>query len=293
MNILIAIDSNYIEAAKVMLLSLAEHEAEHLDVFLLHCRLKCNEIKDMTEFIKLNCHGTLYEIYVNNDIFNGMPLGHQFTTEIYFRLLAPSLLPKHISRILWLDADTIVIKPINDFYYQNMNGKALAVVPDTGSSAETLCAYRHNLGLCGEGTYFNSGVILFDLDNIRSQGKIDLIKLMYEYADRLKMPDQDVLNIAYDANSLVSDSQYNYQIRYNAETSLDEIKQGAAIIHYIGKVKPWNPRYKNDVKWFWWKYYNQFGKKIKYYVFKYFKNPIMIIVEKIYKLIIKRKLIAR
>lgn len=284
MNILISVDSNYLNPAKVMLKSLSLHNQEEIIIYLLYNNISRPEMIDFAQFLSYNCHAVLYPIYVEKKRFEDLPLGHQFTVEIYFRLLAAEILPENVDRVLWLDADIIVLDSISEYYYTNIENKAIAVIPDTGSSNQVLNGYKENLGIGSEYPYYNSGVILFNLDYIRKNStKFNISEALEKYGSKLKMPDQDILNLIFRNDSITMPEKYNFQIRYNSDITYDDYKGKATIIHYIGKVKPWNLRYRNSCKWEYWK----IAKKIKIakYLAYVIGNPIMMLVENVYVII--------
>ena len=108
MNILISINSKYIVPAKVMLKSLNEVNPSEKKVYLLYNDVAEIELKEFSDYLLKECNCVLFPIFVDSSQFSGLPLGHQFTVEIYFRLLADKLLPRDIDKILWLDADIVI-----------------------------------------------------------------------------------------------------------------------------------------------------------------------------------------
>lgn len=110
MNILIAVDSNYIVPAKVMLKRLSIHLSEKLDIYLLYSSLREKHNEDLSRFCMKECGAELHPMYVERKTFNEMPLTGWFSVEVYFRLIAPFILPENIKRILWIDADIIIKK---------------------------------------------------------------------------------------------------------------------------------------------------------------------------------------
>ena len=60
-----------------------------------------------------------------------VPLSKQYgKPELYYRLLAPYLLPEEMERILYLDADIIINGSLREFYQQSIDGAYAAFVMD-------------------------------------------------------------------------------------------------------------------------------------------------------------------
>lgn len=269
MNILIAIDLNYVIPAKVMLKSLHIHSSEDLDIYLLYQSLPQNIIEDLHDFVIKECGGAkLHPIYVDKEDFAEMPLTGWFSVEIYFRVIAPFVLPDSIKRILWIDADIIVQKDISALYNKDLNNAAIGVVRDMGSN-NLISECIDRLSMQDDSVYFNSGMILFDLTAIRTHWtrEIFINQMKGMCSKNLIYPDQDMLNLIFEKNKLILPDKWNYQLRSWSKIKTTELEK-AAIIHFVGKIKPWNFEYENKVGAIWWKYYSLLNWQNGYYLLK-------------------------
>ncbi|HLT62166.1 MAG TPA: glycosyltransferase family 8 protein, partial [Microlunatus sp.] len=99
--------------------------------------------------------------------FNGISV----TT--YTRLLLADLLPADWSRVIYLDADTIVCSDLRRLWEQPLKGRVIGAVQDDGvryvSSPKGVREWRE-LGLSPTLPFFNAGVLLIDLDQWRERG---------------------------------------------------------------------------------------------------------------------------
>lgn len=267
MNILIAVNSDYIRPVKVMLKSLALHTNETLNIYLLYSKLNEKDIAKLSKFCLMECGAYFHSIYVELDIFSEMPLTEWFSIEVYFRLIAPFILPNSIKRILWIDADVIIKKDISNFYYLNMGTAEIAVIRDMGPSKLVLdCCER--LGLNKQTKYFNSGIILFNVIGIRKKWVKETFLSQIRTLARNKIilyPDQDILNIIFEKNKIIVSDIWNFQIRCWDKVQPIDI-ENAAVIHFVGGIKPWNSEYTNKFGRIWWKYYFKCGWKNGYYL---------------------------
>jgi lipopolysaccharide biosynthesis glycosyltransferase len=134
-------------------------------------------------------------------------------------------------KILYLDCDTLVVADISDLLNIDLGNFHLAAAVDCGEV--NLIGMR--IGIPNPDKYFNSGVMLLNLKQIRLE-KIDdrwleIMRNKKQY--HLKSLDQDALNITSSENYLLLDQSYN-------EFSLVETKiSKQRIIHYAGTGKPW------------------------------------------------------
>ena len=98
--------------------------------------------------------------------------------------------------------------------------------------------------------YFNSGVLVMDLAAQRKElNPEEIFAWTREHASELILPDQDILNALYGTRILpLDDTIYNYDARqYDAyrllsggEKDLDWVLEHTAVLHFCGRLKPWN-----------------------------------------------------
>ena len=181
-----------------MLFSLYKHTKETINVYFLNNCIDDLEINNFREFLKKKCKASLVVIN-SSSFFTNYPLGNShFSIEMYNRLVCQFLLPDNLDRILWLDADIIVIKDLDSFYYQDFEGKYYIVCRDRNYKSDSIKEIKKNLGISNQHDYFNSGVLLINLKLLREKddfntllGKCNVVK------DNLVFPDQDLLNYCY------------------------------------------------------------------------------------------------
>jgi hypothetical protein len=88
----------------------------------------------------------------------------------YCRILLPHLLDA--PRLIYLDCDVLVFRDLSQLFDVELSpGKVLAVVPDseTLSLADDSPSIADSINLPREGAYFNCGVMLMNLDELRKQ----------------------------------------------------------------------------------------------------------------------------
>ena len=181
----------------------------------------------------------------------GLGLSFQYPREMYYRLLAPHLLPGEVRRILYLDPDTLVINPIRPLWETDLRGNLFAAAAHTGKTE--LANSVNQLRLGTEGDYYNSGVLLMDLEAGRREiGPQALFDYVARHGRELILPDQDVLNALYSQRILpLEDALWNYDarnyssylLRSGGVYDLPWVMAHTAILHFCGKEKPWKPKY--------------------------------------------------
>ncbi len=164
MNIVFCTDSGYFMPTSVCIASIIENNNGPVDFYVLYPSLKETEISFLKNLISK--HGSQYSvkfIKIDEKTFNDLPI-YGRSKAAYYRLLIPSVLPKDLDRCLYLDGDTVVYKSLEKFYNTSFENNAFVVNEDMG---EVMFYHkeRHSvLKIPQEYKYFNSGVLLFNLD---------------------------------------------------------------------------------------------------------------------------------
>lgn len=253
MNLLISICESFLTPAKVMLYSLARFH-EDVDIYLLYSSLSQEDIYDLELFLINKCKARLYPVCASG-FFTNVPLSSRYKKpELYYRILAPYLLPAELDRVLYLDADIIINGSLNEFYYQNFENNYAAAVRDRFENIDKVVVLKEKLGLKKEDSYFNSGVLLFNLALFRKEITLeDIMALIEEKREALRYFDQDVLNCLLKNHIKLCGQEYNTQTYPFDQSSLSDIKDAAVVIHYTGLPKPWSPEYNGTLDYLYWK----------------------------------------
>lgn len=253
MNILLAINNNYVEQTITLLSSIKEnHTRNKINIFILNKDLKQKE-KNKIKTCFNNTNIYIKFITINDNEINNFPvLEKRYPVEIYFRLFATKYLPKNIDRILYMDVDTIVINPLEDFYNMDFDGNLFIGATHVNNFFKKFNQLR--LKLPKNSDYINSGVLLMNIKQLRNVDiENDVKQYIKNNKGKLLLPDQDLLNALYGNRiKLVSYLKYNLgdktikqYNRFNKEKiDIDWIKKNTVIIHYYGRNKPWNKNYK-------------------------------------------------
>lgn len=252
-SILVTLDQNYLPQLQVMLTSLkVNNPKEIFCVYLLHRGIPAAELE------KLECcldqwNWQLVPIVVDGALFAQAPVTKQYPQEMYYRLLASSILPQSLDKVLYLDPDLLVINPLRPLWETDMGDHLFAAAAHTGKTELANNVNRLRLGM--ENKYFNSGVLLINLSACRREiHPNELFQYVQAHSRELLLPDQDVLNILYGSQTLeLDDFLWNYDarnfssyyLRSSGMASVDWVMANTAILHFCGKEKPWKPHYRH------------------------------------------------
>lgn len=252
LSILVTLNEHYLPQLEVMLTSLhASNPGENVSVWLIHRSLTPEQLARLERRCGL-LGFSLFPVTADARLFADAPLTRQYPQEMYYRLLAAQLLPEDVHRVIYLDPDILVINPLRPLWELDLAGNLFAAAAHTGKTELANSVNQVRLGT--DHDYFNSGVLLMDLDAgrrwINPEALFDFTR---RHARELLFPDQDLLNMLYGSLVLPLDDAVwnydarnfnNYYLRSGGDCDMDWVFAHTAVLHFCGKAKPWKPGYR-------------------------------------------------
>ena len=247
MDICYATNESFAPYMAVSIVSLLENNASrNVVVHILHSDLSEATTARLKMFETRYKNAKIQFHKIDDSRFEkfGLTIGH-ITRETYFRYMIAEVLP-NISRVLYLDGDTIVNGDICELFDTDLTNYYCAGVSDIYIES---VGYKKTLGL--DGLYINAGVILFNLDEMR---KTDIAEKLFKLTaeNNFKYQDQDTINVTFNGKIKELDCIYNFKRTH--QKAFPEKVPSAKIIHYVGPSKPWRKFTLNRVKILWYKY---------------------------------------
>ena len=248
-SIVCSTDDNYAPYCGIMLTSVFENNRDQeVDAYILTDRQL--QAKNQRRFERLSekYGADIKFVMVDKSFFDKFPvMVDHLSVAAYYRLCAGDLMPKDVSKVLYLDCDIIVERPIGELFDMEWDGYAVGAVQDISSGQPSIF---EGLGYDVCKGYFNSGSLFMNLDYWRAH---DIGQLCLDYLasnkDHLHFADQCVLNgVVWNCKKNLPVT-YNFQIQFRDpwffNTLTEEIKKDVLktdsphIIHYTGNLKPW------------------------------------------------------
>ena len=260
-NVAFAADDNYAVPVTVAMTSLLINKKDEINLYLLYIKGKFsikNQERLKRQINKLG--STIHFVVLNPEELLDFPiLRHGLSA--YLRIYSPFLI-KDIDKLLYLDCDIIVRKPLDSLYFSDIENSEFAAVADIVDSKEKdhLC----NIGYSYNRPYVNTGVLLLNFKKLRNN---DLKGMMFPYVSKykeyIKYSDQDVINCLWEKINILP-PKYNLMNSLTTGFSLDdspwseeEIKEALDdpyVIHYSNMFKPWYWGTRHKYKKEWYKY---------------------------------------
>jgi lipopolysaccharide biosynthesis glycosyltransferase len=261
--IVFGVDDGFVLPLGVALRSLVANSPAALvdtDVIVLHEELAPASVS------RLRCHAEalgdglrLVPWRLRDEGYRTAPNGTRANS---LRLFMDRVLPEH-GRALYLDCDLLILDDLAPLLATDMGGLPLAAVrdpfqPTYGRSGLVMPGWQE-LGIPPDREYFNSGVMLFDLETCRRERLFDrAIRFLTEHPEHVGVGDQDALNLAVDDRWLRLDRAWNTApmsavvvdgcMAYGMDdvvplqTLVDE-EPAARVMHYMTQLKPWRAGY--------------------------------------------------
>jgi lipopolysaccharide biosynthesis glycosyltransferase len=179
----------------------------------------------------------------------GLPTKGFTRTATWYRIFLPELLPD-VPRVLYLDADVLVLESVAPLWEVDMTSKLVAAVTNV---LEPQAVDRPKaLGIADSQGYFNAGVMVLNLDLMRRE---DSSRALYDYgkahADELAWRDQDALNVVLGSRRFPLHPRWNcmngirifpWSVDVLGSEAVSEALENPAIRHFEGPgpYKPWH-----------------------------------------------------
>ena len=274
-NIVLSADNNYAQHLCVTITSLLENNKNKN--YLLKINILDGGINDVNkEKINTVCsyYNTIPIYYkINQEVFKNFPeIGH-LKLPTYYRLIIPEIFPQEVNKIIYLDSDIIINGDIVELFKQDIENYVIGAVKDI-LEKEILDYWKKEK----INSYFNAGILLINLKEWRLNNITEKCFLFInENKERLRCADQDALNIVCTNKWKSINEKFNLQINKNQK----EVKNLEPIIlHYVGKLKPWDFMYNNFYSKYYWTYLKQ--TPYKDYRRSKFNHNILIFILKDY-----------
>lgn len=246
-ELLATFDKNYIPPFQVLLKSLSvTNPRESFRIWLLHSAIPEEDLRGLAAY----CGALgmeLEPIQVSRDLFEDAPVSKQYPREMYYRMLAPVLLPDTLDRVLYLDPDILALNPVRPLWELPLGEAVFAAA--SHSAISEIINDVNRIRLNSGSDYFNTGVLLMDLAGARKIVRPEeIFACVRKQAEFLVLPDQDVFNMLYGARTAqLDDTVWNYDARYasayllksEGKCDLDWVMRNTVFLHFCGKHKPW------------------------------------------------------
>lgn len=260
MDLFYAFNDTYAGLAGISIFSILKNkkESDELTFHIVNSGISDNNITKIKDTIaEFNQEVRIYDMpKFEQSVNNGINIG-RWNINVFSKLFVGSILPLDVHKIISIDCDTVVNGSLSDLWEIDMKEVVVAGVNECMSPG-----YRINLGKQESDYYFNSGLLVLNVDALRIEKYEEKFwQYIENYGSSLKYLDQDVINavipqgkmkllhpkynaitpifcLEYDEFMKIRDSK-----KYYSEKEFYEAKKDPIIIHFttffLNSLRPW------------------------------------------------------
>jgi lipopolysaccharide biosynthesis glycosyltransferase len=237
--IFFAVDDGYAPFLAVSLQSLIENSSEenYYLIKVLHTNISEKTKEKIGKYERKNVNIEFVDLnYYIEAVKDKLYTRDYYSKTTYFRLFIPTLYPQY-NKALYLDSDIVILKDIAELYNTDMGNNLVAAAPDDViQTIEVFQEYAEKVvGVADYRNYFNAGVLLMNLDELRKFGFQEKFLYLLETIKFSVAQDQDYLNrLCKGRVKLIDNSWDKMPVSNNKDEK--ELK----LIHYNLAYKPWH-----------------------------------------------------
>lgn len=225
-------DEKYVMPTCVSIQSIYENRKVSVyDIYIIGVDLS-QKSKNRIKSIKLS--GINIHLLDFENKYKDLNTNHVYVSKAaLFKFDIPNILPD-LDKVLYLDGDTIVLDDLSELFNTDITEYYAGVVRD-------FPAYygRKDYEEVGLYDYFNSGVMLMNLNNLRNN-KIPEKLLEYKLqSNSTRYMDQDCFNVIFSGHIKFLDPKYNYMSSHVDLYKKFYSKDGKPVIVHFASSKPW------------------------------------------------------
>jgi lipopolysaccharide biosynthesis glycosyltransferase len=239
-HIVMACDETYAVPLATALRSVVDssRSGQPLDVHVLYDQFSARSRQRVADSLPKSSALIRWEP-VDLSAFERFPtLPHISSKMTFARFVIPQIFPAEVRRVLYLDADTLVLDDLGPLWEADLKGAVMGAVldrildPQIKACAAGLEQYPRVQN------YFNAGVLLIDLERWR-QERVSERALEYLIGrPNSPLADQDALNVACDGRWLELGARWNYYDHFRTVILEMPLAERPVIAHFPGQ-KPW------------------------------------------------------
>lgn len=246
LNIAFCCDDNYAQYALITILSIIKNNPlSYFNIFVVSDKILPKTKKYYHNLLEEYPTLNIKFIIIDISLFKDFPNSKGWPIQIWYRLLLPELIDNSISKILYLDVDTLVVGDLSPIFKLDLSKFSIAATPEANYFNPD---YYKRLGYDKDKGYVCAGVILINLDYWR---KYNLTAKALEWArentNKLTLLDQDVLNYICNDSKIILPLKYGvvqwyftniHFYRGAFKHQLSDAINNPVIIHYAF-TPPW------------------------------------------------------
>ena len=254
--LVVASDANFLFGLQTTVASAVLHEKHPIEVHLLDDGMLDWQWDSLVATTKrLNPRTRLTRHRLTPSLIQNFHTNSEYTATAYARILAPHFVPGPFA--IYIDSDFVISKPISQLLPYLDAGKAIAAAQQALLDLTWDCPWSQDAGLTRY-PYFNTGVMLLNLDKWRKDGIAEtLLSFLEKESARCKSLDQTAMNWLLKDDVAYLPAAWNTLGVYY-ESGEPKPGPGEVNLHFASGLKPWKRRLPSLSHRIWWLFNRMF-----------------------------------
>ncbi|MDR1401742.1 MAG: glycosyltransferase family 8 protein [Puniceicoccales bacterium] len=244
MNIAFVFDDKFCDLFKVAVYSIAKNTRARAAIHVVDCGIAEENKEQLRKFLSAfkNISSVEFRLPQRIDILEKFPMKSHFSSAIFYRLAIPKIFPE-LSRVIYLDCDTITTDDIANLWNEDLGSCAFGAVEEdvNFSDEKTKLRKMKEINLPKDNHYYNSGVLLIDTHKFESDKIFERVTgFLKNTSIYLSCPEQDAMNLCLaDNEHMALSPAYNFMPFAPLAKGYRQNGGKVAIIHHAS-TKPWH-----------------------------------------------------
>lgn len=213
-------DDNYAQFLGTSLYSLLENniiDFESISIHILSNNISGSNKKHLEHISKkFNSECIFYNMSDIEDRLKGVVV-KTIAISAYARLFLPEILPQEVSKIFYLDCDSIILGSFKELWDTPMGDNLIFGVEDVIPSK-----FKEKMGMLPREQYINSGMLPMNIELMRKEKSFKKIMgFMNNHVGEIPHHDQGVINALFHSRCKIIHPKYNCITPFFLMTSLE------------------------------------------------------------------------
>jgi len=243
-----AVDKGYLKHLATLLVSISDNTQRHIVAHVAISDISEADKQAFQDGLPAQIALAWYSIApsLNNQGQVSTRYAERLNQTTYYRFVLPNIIPRTISKLLYLDSDMLALADVGEIYDYPLKS-LLGAVEDT-----SLCRQSRwsELGYANP-VYVNAGLLLIDCNGWRERGISERLLSHLNCDKQYDYNDQDILNIELNKEVTLLSNEWNCQTAL-IRTNYAQIKP--KVLHFTGVEKPWHISSEHEYKEAYWAY---------------------------------------
>ena len=275
LDICMASDDNYAIHLGISIVSILENNSSSINLHILNNDMsesnlnKLKSLEDQYSNLCINFYN-IHDYFIENKIDEfiknelvGTEAYDLLGISTFSRLFLAEILPENIMKVLYLDADTLVLNNLDELFSIDLKENYIGGVVDGVAANITKYFYKGEIKPI---PFVNAGVLLVNLEKWRENNIAETsLFLIKSYPEKNFLNDQNLINIISGNDVLLLDPKYNVMsesfyvsyekiLRLNSyfgvienfytKEEIDNSLRNPTVVHFITQLwdRPWIPQ---------------------------------------------------